>query len=123
MSDLTIAFGVLGTIFWFLFILFGILSFEVKLSFDKYKSALTAIQRYGVILSLEQANEIYFNGELRNEDVLEIFGSAGHDKVDMNGDPIDEAVSPWHLKKVGPTGEIQEYADTEHLFSGTSPIA
>jgi hypothetical protein len=121
MSETTLAFGIVGTIFWFLFILFGILTFEIHLSFNKYKSALTVVQRYGVVLSLEQANEIYFGNQLRNEDVLEIFGSAGHDKVAMNGERLSKENSPWADSKLDAWGNIKNYRDAEGVFAGWSP--
>lgn len=123
MGDATIAFGALSAISWFLFVLFGILSFEIHLQFQKYKSALTAIQRFGVVLSLEQVNEIYFNNELKNEDVLEILGSSGHQDVDMNGHAIKPVNSPWSMEKIDGYGNLKDYKVSEGLFSGAPSTA
>jgi hypothetical protein len=113
-SSLVLGLGIASAICWFLFTLFIILIVEIKLSFSKYKSMLTAAQRFGVVLSLKDVNFIFFNDELTDGEVLEVWGSAGHHDMGMDGRKLDTVNSPWNADKIDPgTGNLKDYSLAE----------
>lgn len=121
MSEVELALNVVFIILNIPFIIVVMLMIDEHFKFEEYKSLLTAVQRNGMLYSVEQENEIVYGNEISHSEMLDILASVDYHKLTHDYKFVDAKDSPWRHERVNAlSGDLQDLSMGSHpLYQDT----
>lgn len=117
MSELQLVTSLIGTAFTIgNAVLIGLIIRD-ELNFEKLKSILANVRRYGFVLSLEQYRALFYSNAVNQADVLRMWEHAESHTIDDNMQPLERRDSPWaHTKVEMTSGNVRHPDHLQELF-------